>query len=105
MIVGVDGKPLNSEEEWQKKKTEQLKEFMSDMPKGTHHLAMGVKEDNETPMYYAKVGSPAIIYLLFLDNLFQEFEKPKYIELLNIFKGITQETIDYVESLKEELVN
>lgn len=105
MILGVDGKPLNSEEEWQKKKTEQLKEFMSDMPKGTHHLAMGVKDDNESSMYFAMTGAAPILYLLFLDNLFQQHEKPQYLSLLNILKDITQETIDYVESLKEELVN
>lgn len=105
MIVGADGKPLQTENEWEKGKTEQLKTFIGDMPKGTHHLAMGVKENGLDNMYFAMTGRPEALYLNFLDCLYSQYPDVEMLSMLAEFKTITEATIEYVEKVKTELVN
>ena len=105
MIVGADGKPLQSEDEWQRTKTEQLKAFIGDMPKGSHHLAMGLKEGGADVMYFALTGSPQDLYLNFLDCLYSQYTDVEVLGMLKNFQIATEETIKYIESQKTELIN
>jgi len=116
-ILGLDGKPIASAEEFKVQKSEQLKSFIEGFPKGTHHLAIGVSNDEpgqEQTIYYAQQGNPVVIFLNLLDaQITQILDSGQYegqnltatIDLMKGYEDILQQVVEHLNTLPKEAIN